>query len=331
LGFAAVGVTVCWKAGLFRPHPSHAHQAEAVVALADLLRGWHEELEETDARDQPRAVMARFTELLSRRKVDALLTASPEYSHPYFHYLRQLRDRLPPESVNVPSGGFNIPDLVAHFKPLVPELPAEATPQQFVDAVRAAVSYDSWRRKTVHNRYHDLDKLIPGEVKKYVERFRRQDRWVVEAARLMVSDLRKWEEPAAAAQLTPEFVRHHPFRVCDRYFAVLCRAQFRPDQLKFDHPEVAFVLRLPEDPVGQGSPLDSEEDLRQALRQLLGHLVPDYDPTADRSSTSLLVRRIRDEMSYAQWRDSLQGKRVFEQEGSPPDPEISRFLGRFRR
>ena len=74
--------------------------------------------------------------------------------------------------------------------------------------------------------------------------------------------LRGWGEPV-------EFAGKMPFAAAERFFALLTRPAGLPSPLALDHPKIAFLARLPLEPVAREQAFDSETDLAAALRRLL--------------------------------------------------------------
>jgi hypothetical protein len=145
----------------------------------------------------------------------------------------------------------------------------------------------------------------------------------------MAGQLAKWGETAANAD--PDEDPSGRERLFHRYFEFLSRQGMGHDRLKGRSLESAFVLRLPEAPLGESDTFDTEPKLRERLKDLILELDPKGETPAPATSLELLaeVERL---MDFNQWRRSLEPaeRDRLEQDPDPVARGVARFVARFR-
>lgn len=264
-------------------------------------------------------------EMLTAGRFRQALGAYAQVDHPYTAYLRAQAERLP-ESAAVYHDR-------AALRKLLPELMRGVSPEAdlasddaLVDVIVAEILYERWREGAGRREFADADKPLPDELRRFVERFRRPTAGLRRTAVQMAELLQTWGE----REPSPRFAAQQPLIVIDRFFAFLTRPRFTPRPLAFDHPKVAFLWRLPADPVGEGQTFDREADVARALRILLYHLDPQSNPHEESDSTSNLLRRIAASLRYDDWLNG-PARRTYVDAAKDPGAEVDAIVARFAR
>lgn len=267
--------------------------------------------ESTDPGPGPTAPAEDLGEYLgvrTRPRFLAELGDARKIDHPYCAYLRETADRLP-------AAANRIADLAKKL--------GLGSDESRSDIDRE-LSYDAWRRRVRGRTFRDAAKPLPQPLRGFVERFRTPELDLLEAAGEMAGLLRHWGEtdvPPAGRQ---------PFPTIDRFFAVLTRPAGVPRPVEVDHPMIAFAWRFPADPVADGQTFDSADDLASALRRLLAHLDPEFNPLSGRESARDLVRRIGDEVRYPDW-EKAHRSQSYRHADADPGEKVRSFVRRFER
>jgi hypothetical protein len=238
--------------------------------------------------------------------------------HPYVVFLKSQAERLP-ESVRVYQNRPELPTLLPGFG-----LRDNMSDDALAEAIAERLQYERWREGPGWRAFADRDKPLPEELRRFTERFRQPSPSFRQAAGQMAQLLQRWGEPEPSVQ----FAEQHPFTVIDRFFGFLTRPRSVPRPLTFDHPKVAFLWRLPADPVAEGLTFDNEKDLVHALRRLLFQL--EGDAGDGETNVADLLARIDRAMSYRDWL-LRQGKRTYVDQSQEPPEDVNRFVRRFER
>ncbi|MFL5340984.1 MAG: hypothetical protein ACJ8F7_12625 [Gemmataceae bacterium] len=246
------------------------------------------------------------------------LGSAAVYDHPYCAYLKETAARLPesaprcqgPEDVRQ-----GLRQLLAGLQPDLDT--ADWSNEHLKDAIDVALTYENWRRGPGARNFRDRGKLLPEPQRRFVERFRRPEPPLRDALTAMSDLLRTWGDPADAGR--------PPFVTAERFFALLVRPANLPSPLALDHPKVAFLARLPAEPVAAGQAFDADADLAAALRRLLLELDGDATP----GPAVALVARVGRQMRYADW--LADRPETFRDKDAELPPDVARVVRRFER
>lgn len=253
-----------------------------------------------------------------RRKWEAVKM----YDHPYIAFLDAWADRLPasaPKCKTVDDVRAGLRGLLGHIRPGEPV--DNLTPSQLRDSIDQLLSYESWRARIGPRGFEDGAKPLPDGVRRFVHTFRRPDPGLDQLTKRMAELLELWRESGALVEQTRD-----PFATIDRFFALLVRPVKLPSPAKVDHPKVAFLVRLPSNPIAEGLCFNGEDDLAKSLRHLLYLLDRETDPHANTPGLDTL-NRIAEQLRYSEWL-AKRSKQTF-RDLSTNLPEVERECRRF--
>jgi hypothetical protein len=117
--------------------------------------------------------------------------------------------------------------------------------------------------------------------------------------------------------------------VIDRFFRFLTRPPSLPRLIEMDHPAVAFLSRLPREPVGEGVVCEDTNDLGARLADLVSH-IQGRAPPEGIPSTDELLGELDTELDYPAWQ-RRHGKESYAHARQPLPDGIESFLNGFRR
>jgi hypothetical protein len=258
-------------------------------------------------------------ESLTATRFRKALGPQARLDHPYVAFLKAQAERLP-ETERVYQNRAELPKLLLGFT-----LRDNLSDDALADALTEQMQYERWREASARREFQDRDKPLPEELRRFVERFRRPTPGFRRAAVQMAQMVRGWGEPEPSEQ----FAEQQPFTVIDRFFAFLTRPRSLPRPLMLDHPTVAFLWRLPADPIAEGQTFDRDPELAGALRRLLYHLEGEAARVDAEANVPALLARIEKAMNYRDW--CAAGKRTYvDAERGLPD-EVVRFARRFEK
>lgn len=248
-----------------------------------------------------------------------------KYDHPYVVFLNEMAGRLPESAPACKDSADVRQGLRKLYEALQPgDDTAEWPADRLRKAIDSAMDYDAWRQKAGRRVYRDRDKPLDDALRRALDPFRNPERALRDTAAAMAALLETWGEAGAKEQAA-----RAPLATADRFFAVLTRPANLPSPVTVDHPHVAFLRRLPAEPVGGGRAFEDAADVAVALRFLAYLFDRDFDPKVDRTPAVELVSLIGDDMDYARW---VKGrKETFRDADAELPPEVKRAIKRFDR
>jgi hypothetical protein len=144
------------------------------------------------------------------------------------------------------------------------------------------------------------------------------------SCRLLAERLQQWNFECPTQAASPVNANE----ICHRYFGALASNQFKEDRLLLDLPEVAFVRRLPQQPIGEGVSFSSNAALRQELAHVAVHLGAD-ESVATGFGVPELLGEIAFRMDYRRW-VNREGRRDYLGQPDLLDPAVRRYVDHFR-
>jgi len=187
--------------------------------------------------------------------------------------------------------------------------------------------YQLWWEKDGVNKLEVLGLDSPALDEKRVQAFyqlfcknSQPDAWQVEAAKLILGDLRRWR----VGGLSDMDCEHRPYLVFACYFHLLSQKHFSSDELKLDCYASRFVLRLPDKPISLHGQFASEQELTQALGELLTSM-SQQEPAQE---VGKLLEQIRQKLDYNVWLAGFRKLIVTLEEDKTTD-KLRNFVARF--
>jgi hypothetical protein len=257
------------------------------------------------------------------RRFKQVIDKSGKYDHPYVVFLTDMATRLPESAPSCKDAAEVRQGLRKLHDTLLPgDETAEWPADRLRQAIDKAMNYDEWRQKAGRRVYRDRDKPLNEPLRRFVGAFRTPEPALRDIALAMATLLETWGEARAKEQAAKR-----PLTTIDRFFALLVRPANLPSPLKIDHPQVAFLHRLPPEPVAEGQTFDDPAEVAVALRHLIYLLDRDFAPRDDKTPAVELLQHMGEQMDYTMW---LKGRKdTYRDSGAELPPEVTRAIKRF--